>query len=77
MTNKKAGRKASVVLAPGLSLRRRRGRKTGMETLGAQALAAPVPGPLLVLLSRLHRREDVSHDEAEAAGGLPPRNRDL
>lgn len=67
MTNKKSGRKAPVRLASGLSLRRR--RKGGrVEVLDAQALAAPVPGSLLVLLSRLHRREDHSIDVPDIPG---------
>lgn len=57
MVNKKSGPKAPVVLASGLSLRRQRRRERG-ETLDVQALTAPVPGTLLVLLSRLHRREE-------------------
>ena len=87
MVNKKSGRKAPVVLAKGLSLRRRR-KRGRVEMLDAQALAAPVPGTLLVLLSRLHRCEDpvfdgeprvvVSEDPLPGeSAALSPRDPDL
>lgn len=63
MVKKKSGRKAPVVLASGLSLRRRR-RRGRAEMLDAQSLAAPVPGALLVLLSRLHRSVETGLDGA-------------
>lgn len=85
MVKKKSGPKAPVVLAPGLSLQRRRKRERG-ENLDVQALTAPVPGTLLVLLSRLHRREEAvaglevlpgAAPEASGLAALSPRDRDL
>ncbi len=78
MVTKKAGRKAPVVLASGVPSRRRRKRERG-ETFDAQALSAPVPGQLLVLLSRLHRTESSPMDTlgSDGSGRLPSRDADL
>ncbi|KAB1076815.1 hypothetical protein F6X53_21345 [Methylobacterium soli] len=54
MTSSRSGRRAPVVLSQISASRRRQGRAS---VLGADALDAPLPGPLLILLSRLHRAE--------------------
>jgi hypothetical protein len=59
MTSSRSGRRAPVVLSQISASRRRQGRASvlGADMLGADALDAPLPGPLLILLSRLHRSE--------------------
>lgn len=65
MKNNRIGRRGPVVLAEKPSAQRR--RLSGREgVLDAEALVAPVPGPLLVLLSRLHRSEPTPGDRDEA-----------
>ncbi|KAB1072096.1 hypothetical protein [Methylobacterium planeticum] len=72
MTSSRSGRRAPVVLSQKQAARRRRGRE---GALGAEALDAPLPGPLLVLLSRLHRAE---HARPEGRPGeAPSRDEDL
>lgn len=46
------------VILNGLARRRRAPVRSRDALLGAEALETPLPGQLLVLLSRLHRAED-------------------
>ena len=48
--------------------RRRRARSSQEEMLGAEALEVPMPGSLLVLLSRLARSASTKQTEDEPAG---------
>lgn len=66
MTPRRFRRRAPIVLA-GKAPRRRPDRERD-AVLGGDALEAPVPGQLLVLLSRLHRVEppQPGRDDAEA-----------
>ncbi|WP_244472972.1 MULTISPECIES: hypothetical protein [unclassified Methylobacterium] len=48
-----------------MSKSRRRLARGRAGILDAEALTAPVPGPMLVLLSRLHRSETSLRDEDE------------
>jgi hypothetical protein len=49
-------------------IRRRRARSAREEVLGQAALEAPMPGSLLVLLSRLARSEHEKASEDETTG---------
>lgn len=48
-----------------MSKSRRRLARGRAGILDAEALTAPVPGPMLVLLNRLHRSETSLRDEDE------------
>ena len=64
MKIKRAGRRAPVVLArgPGSS---RKAAQTRAALADAEVLSEPLPGPMLVLLSRLHRSEQLQSEEDE------------
>lgn len=64
MKIKRAGRRAPVVLArrPGSS---RKGAQSKAALIDTEVLSEPLPGPMLVLLSRLHRSERPRTDEDE------------
>jgi hypothetical protein len=64
MKIKRAGRRAPVVLArrPGTG---RASAQTKSALIDLEALSEPLPGPMLVLLSRLHRTERPRTDEDE------------
>jgi hypothetical protein len=68
MKARNALRRGSVIVPAGPSRRRRRITLRD-EVLGPAALEAPLPGTLLVLLSRLHRSEagHARKDEEPAA----------
>ncbi|WP_336486423.1 hypothetical protein [Methylobacterium nigriterrae] len=75
MKTRRSGRNGPIVLTGKPKARRpARGRE---DVLGAGALEAPLPGRLLVLLSRLHRAETARPDEDEAGrlGTAPPLRR--
>ena len=68
MKSSRSGRRAPVVLSQKPAARRRRGRDS---LLGAEALEAPLPGQLLILLSRLHRSERAGPQEGRPADAKP------
>lgn len=70
MTKSRPSVRRPVVLN-GHSRRRLRPVRARDALLGAEALESPLPGQLLVLLSRLHRAEDAK-PSAEALGGSEP-----
>ncbi len=70
MTKSRPSVRRPVVL-DGLSRRRRRPVRARDALLGAEALETPLPGQLLVLLSRLHRAEN-SKPSAGSLGGSEP-----
>lgn len=64
MKRRKITPRAPVVLTGPLTPRRRKlSARQGL--LGKEALEAPVPGAILVLLSRLHRHETEKPSETE------------
>jgi hypothetical protein len=67
VTNSRPSVRRPVVLN-GVSRRRRQPVRARDTLLGAEALDTPLPGQLLVLLSRLHRAEDAKprRDEFDA-----------
>lgn len=68
MTPRRSRRRASLVLAD--QIRPRRRRRSERETMmSSEALDAPVPGALLVLLSRLHRAEPKPEGETAPDAG--------
>lgn len=67
MKARKVLRRSPVVMRGVLS-RRRRTRSPQEEVLGAEALEAPMPGSLLVLLSRLARSDRTKRTDDETAG---------
>lgn len=65
MTPRRSRRRASIVLAEAARPRRRnRGRDAALDV---EALEAPMPGRLLVLLSRLHRAEPAKPETDDGA----------
>ena len=64
MKIRRAGGRTPVVLAEKSKARRRLVRERGGFT-DAETLTGPLPGPMLVLLSRLHRSERRLFDEDE------------
>ena len=58
----------SPVVMRGVLGRRRRARSSQEEMLGAEALEVPMPGSLLVLLSRLARSDRTKRPDDETAG---------
>lgn len=64
MKIKRTGARTPVVMAE-MSKSRRRLARGRAGILDAEALTAPVPGPMLVLLNRLHRSETSLRDEDE------------
>jgi hypothetical protein len=64
MKIKRTGGRTPVVMAEKLRSRRRLAR--GREgILDPETLTAPLPGSMLVLLSRLHRSEMIGRDEED------------
>ena len=66
MKARKVQRRSPVVMRGILG--RRRARAPRDEVLGAEALDAPMPGSLLVLLSRLARSDRTTRADDETAG---------
>lgn len=64
MKIRRTGGRTPVVLAGKSKARRRLARERGIFS-DADTLTGPMPGPMLVLLSRLHRTERPSLDEEE------------
>jgi hypothetical protein len=64
MKIRRTGGRTPVVLAEKSKARRRLARERGVFT-DAETLTGPLPGPMLVLLSRLHRSERVPAEEEE------------
>lgn len=59
---------ARPVVLSGLARRRRQPARPRDALLGAEALETPLPGRLLVLLSRLHRAEEAPPRTADETG---------
>lgn len=66
MPPKSARRRAPIVVKQEPRPHRRRAHRAPL--LDAGALEAPLPGPLLVLLSRLHRAETRPGEETKPQG---------
>lgn len=64
MKIRRAGGRTPVVLAEKSKARRRLVRERGGFT-DAETLTGPLPGPMLVLLSRLHRSERSPAEDEE------------
>ncbi|MDB5644673.1 MAG: hypothetical protein JWQ05_342 [Methylobacterium sp.] len=64
MKIRRAGGKTPVVLAKTSNARRRLVRERGGFT-DAELLTGPLPGPMLVLLSRLHRSERTPREDED------------
>ncbi|WP_244014292.1 hypothetical protein [Methylobacterium sp. J-068] len=64
MKIRRTGGRTPVVLAEKSKARRRLARERGIFT-DAETLTGPLPGSMLVLLSRLHRSEHAVSDEDE------------
>ncbi|MGU3361639.1 hypothetical protein ACLBWX_15005 [Methylobacterium sp. M6A4_1b] len=64
MKIRRTGGRTPVVLAEKSKARRRLARERGVFS-DAEPLTGPMPGPMLVLLSRLHRSERPLRDEDE------------
>ena len=65
---RRTSRPHSPVVLTGPRFRRRRRVSAREEILGKEALETPLPGRLLVLLSRLHRSERAAEPDKNPLG---------